>query len=136
MALSRVRKLEDLTLWDLCPSAVSLLSFYKKLLAWCDYVDSIRPTPPTEVVQFPERCDDTSNAPLPAVDKLVSKDPSTKWQNPQSMMEVICLQKDLPCTISCGETTFNILCCVFRNTQCFANSTDFVGWKDFQFVND
>ena len=54
VALSRVRKLEDLTLWDLCPSAISLLSFYKKLLAWCDYVDSIRPTPPPKVVEFPE----------------------------------------------------------------------------------
>ena len=43
-----------------------ILSFYKKLLAWCDYVDSIHPTPPTEVVEFPG---DTSNAPLPAVDK-------------------------------------------------------------------
>ena len=39
-------------------------------------VDSIRPTP-TEDVEFPERCDDTSNAPLPTVGKLVSKDPST-----------------------------------------------------------
>ena len=77
VALSRVRKLEDLTLWDLCPSAISLLGFYKKLLAWCDYVDSIRPTPPTEVVEFPERCDDTSNAPLPAVDKLMSNNAST-----------------------------------------------------------
>ena len=77
VALSRVRKLEDLTLWDLCPSAISLLGFYKKLLAWCDYVDSIRPTPPTEVVEFPEKCDDTSNAPLPAVDKLMSNNAST-----------------------------------------------------------
>ena len=76
VALSRVRKLEDLTLWDLCPSAISLLGFYKKLLAWCD--DSIRPTPPTEIVDFPQRCDDTSNAPLPAVDKLVSKNSSTE----------------------------------------------------------
>ena len=78
VALSRVRKLEDLTLWDLCPSAISLLSFYKKLLAWCDYVDSIRPTPPAEVVEISERRDDTSNAPLPAIDKLVSTDPSTE----------------------------------------------------------
>ena len=77
MALSRVCKLEDLILWDLCPSAISLLSFYNKPLAWCDYVDSIRPTPPTEVVEFPERCDDTSNAPLPAIDKLMSNNPLT-----------------------------------------------------------
>ena len=27
-------------------------------------------------MEFPERCDDTSNTPLPAVDKLVSKDSS------------------------------------------------------------
>jgi hypothetical protein len=78
VALSRVRKLEDLTLWDLCPSAISLLSFYKKLLAWCDYVDSIRPTSPTEVVEYPERCDDTSNAPLPVVDTNLSTDVATK----------------------------------------------------------
>ena len=54
---------------------------------------TVRPTPPTEVVEFaercndtsnsevvefPERCDDTSNAPLPAIDKLVSTDPSTE----------------------------------------------------------
>ena len=29
-------------------------------------------------MEFPERCDDTSNAPLPAIDKLVSTDPSTE----------------------------------------------------------
>ena len=76
VALSRVCTLEDLTLWDLCPSAIGLLSFYKKLLAWCDCVDSIRPTPPIEVVEFPERCDDTSNAPLPGLEQLVSNNPS------------------------------------------------------------
>ena len=41
-------------------------------LAWCDCVDSICLIPPTEVVEFPERCDDTSNAALPTVDKLTS----------------------------------------------------------------
>ena len=59
VALSRVCKLEDLTV-------SIILSFYKKLLAWCDYVESIRPTPPTEVVEFPG---DTSNAPLLAIHK-------------------------------------------------------------------
>ena len=67
-----------MTLWDLCPSAVSLLSFYKKLLVWCDYVDRICPTLPTEIVEFPDRCDDTSNALLATIDKLVSKDPSAE----------------------------------------------------------
>ena len=38
VTLSRVCKLEDLT--------PSLLSFYKKLLAWCDYVDSIHSIAP------------------------------------------------------------------------------------------
>ena len=42
VALRSVGKLEDLTLWDLRPSAVSL---YKKLLAWCEYLDRIHPTP-------------------------------------------------------------------------------------------
>ena len=75
--------MKDLTPWDLCPSAASLLSFYRKLLAWCDCVDCISLTPRIEVVEFPERCDDTSNAPLLAIDKLVSKDPSTdKIANP------------------------------------------------------
>ena len=41
-------------------------------------VDSIRPTPPVEVVEFPERCDDTSNAPLPATEKFVSNNLSTE----------------------------------------------------------
>ena len=74
VALSRVRNLTDLTLWDFCPSAISLLTFYKKLLAWCDSFDSIRPTPPTEVVDYPERCDDTSNAPLPSDQQCVSNE--------------------------------------------------------------
>ena len=77
---------------DLYPLAVSLLNFYKKLLACCDYTDSIHNTP-TMVVEFPERCDDTSNAPLPAVDKFVSSRGSGK-----NLMEVICvflMQKNL-----------------------------------------
>jgi len=38
--------------------------FYEELLAWCDYVDAIQPTPPTTIVPYPERADDVSNAPL------------------------------------------------------------------------
>ena len=41
VALSRVRKLEDLVLWDFCVTAINLLKFYKELLTWCDYVDEI-----------------------------------------------------------------------------------------------
>ena len=67
VALSQVRKLEDLVLWDFCVSAINLLKFYKELLAWCDYVDEINtnPDPNGEVVPYPERCDDVSNEPLP-----------------------------------------------------------------------
>ena len=64
VALSRVRKLADMILWDFCPSSINLLQFYKDLLKWCDYIDVIRPTPPTEMVPFPNRVDDISNAPL------------------------------------------------------------------------
>ena len=73
VALSRVRKLAHLTLWDFCPSAIGLLSFYKKLLAWCDSVDCICPTPSTEVVDYHERCDDSSNAPLHTVKQFLSE---------------------------------------------------------------
>ena len=64
MALSRVCKLDDMILWDFCASAIHLLHFYKNLLKWCDCVDAIRPTPSTDVVPFPNRSDDISNAPL------------------------------------------------------------------------
>ena len=64
MALSRVQKLEDMILWDFCPSAIHLLQFYKDLLKWCDYADAIRPTPSIDVIAFPNRCDDISNAPF------------------------------------------------------------------------
>ena len=50
MLLSRVRKLEDLVLWDFDPAAIKMLPYYKQLLEWCDYVDKIRPTPPDTVV--------------------------------------------------------------------------------------
>ena len=64
MALSRVRRLDDITLWEFCPTTIRLLQFYKDLLRWCDCVDAIRPTPSTEHVHFPHRLDDISNAPL------------------------------------------------------------------------
>ena len=55
VALSRIRKLEDLILWDFDPSAIYLAPFYKQLLEWCDYVDVIRPTKPEHVVDYPTR---------------------------------------------------------------------------------
>ena len=55
VALSRVRNLEDLILWDFDASAVYLSAFYKQLLHWCDYVDVIRPTKPQDVVEYPIR---------------------------------------------------------------------------------
>ena len=55
VALSRVRKLEDLVLWDFDPVAVQLDSFYKQLLEWLDCVDKIRTTPPSVVVEYPVR---------------------------------------------------------------------------------
>jgi len=39
VALSRVRKLEDLTLWDFSPNAIKIAPYYyKQLLEWCDYI--------------------------------------------------------------------------------------------------
>ena len=65
VALSRVKTLQDLTLWEFCPTAIALHSFYKQLLQWCDYVDVIRPTPATEIIDYPERLDNSSDLPLP-----------------------------------------------------------------------
>ena len=79
VALSRVRKLEDLVLWDFCTTAINLLQFYKQLLDWCDYVDEINPNPPKEVVAYPERSDDVSNEPLP------DSTTSTEENNTQSI---------------------------------------------------
>ena len=45
VALSRVRNLSDLVLWEFDPSAIHLEPFYQQLLQWCDNVDVIRPTP-------------------------------------------------------------------------------------------
>ena len=61
VALSRVRRLDDMIPWDFRPSAIRLFQFYKELLQWCDCVDIIRPTPSTDV-PFPNRSDDVSNA--------------------------------------------------------------------------
>ena len=58
VALSRVKKLEDMVLWDFAHSAIKLLPFYEQLLKWCDYVDKIRPTPPLEVVEYPVKITD------------------------------------------------------------------------------
>lgn len=58
VALSRVRKLENLILWDFDPSAIKMFPFYKQLLEWCDYVDKIRPTPPLTVVEYPIKVKD------------------------------------------------------------------------------
>ena len=39
-------------------------------MQWCDNVDTIRPIPPTDIVEHPERMHDIlSNAPLPAPSK-------------------------------------------------------------------
>ena len=66
VALSRVRSLQDLVLWQFHPSAIFLHPFYHQLLLWCDCVDVIRPTPPTEMVDHPERDDNVKcNAPIP-----------------------------------------------------------------------
>ena len=46
--------LSDLVLWGFDPSAIHLEPFYQQLLQWCDNVDVIRPTPPTDVVEHPE----------------------------------------------------------------------------------
>ena len=74
VALSRVRKLEDLVLWDFCTTAINLLQFYKQLLAWCEYMDQVNPIPPKEVVAYPERCDDISNQPLRIPDSTTCSD--------------------------------------------------------------
>jgi len=49
-ALSRVRHLEDLILWGYCQMDIHIDQFYEELLAWCDYVDAIHPTPLTTTV--------------------------------------------------------------------------------------
>ena len=74
VALSRVRTLQDLVLWQFHPSAIYLHPFYLQLLKWCDAVDAVRPTPPTDAVDYPERNDDVfSNDPIP--EPTVNDDP-------------------------------------------------------------
>ena len=71
VALSRVRTLQDLVLWQFHPSAIYLHPFYLQLL---NSVDAVRPTPPTDVVEHPERNDDVfSNDPIP--EPTVNDDP-------------------------------------------------------------
>ena len=60
VALSRVRRLEDLTLWDYDPNAIKLAPYYKQLLKWCDSVDVIRTQKYSgEVIKYPVRELDT-----------------------------------------------------------------------------
>ena len=60
VALSRVRKLEDLTLWDYSPNAIMLSPYYKQLLKWCDSVDVIRVPPyDGDSVRYPTRQHDS-----------------------------------------------------------------------------
>ena len=56
VALSRVRTLDDLILWDYTPTAIKVAPYYKQLLQWCDSVDVIR-EPPYDgpPVRYPDR---------------------------------------------------------------------------------
>ena len=58
VALSHVKKLEDLVLWSFDPVAIQLDPFYKQLLDWCDCVDKIRPTPSTINIEYPVKIKD------------------------------------------------------------------------------
>ena len=56
VALSRVRKLDDLVLWNFSRSAIMLSPYYKQLLKWCDSVDVIRVPPyDGDPVRYPNR---------------------------------------------------------------------------------
>ena len=56
VALSRVRNLQDLILWDYDPNAIKLAPYYSDLLKWCDSVDVIRVPPYSgEPVKYPTR---------------------------------------------------------------------------------
>ena len=62
VALSRVRRLEDLILWDYNPTAIKLAPYYQQLLIWCDSVDVIRvPTYIGKPVRYPSREHDAIN---------------------------------------------------------------------------
>lgn len=64
VSLSCVRTLQDLGLWDFCPTSIQILTFYKNLLKLSDSVDAIRPTTCIVPVPYPEHGDNSSNAPL------------------------------------------------------------------------
>ena len=110
VALSRLKHLKDPVLWDYCQSSIHILKFYKDLLEWCDCVDAIQPTPPTQMVPYPERADDIIDAPLHAdTDKATPPQTITpktskpkhqgaqKTQRPrQPKPKVKCTQADTP----------------------------------------
>ena len=73
VALSRVRSLEDLVLWDFEKSTIRLDPFYKQLLHWADSVDIITPTPCSVHAQYPQRDDNLSNDPLPDISPLTDE---------------------------------------------------------------
>ena len=56
VALSRVRTVDSLTLWDYTPFAIKVAPYYKQLLQWCDSVDVIRlPHYDGPPVRYPDR---------------------------------------------------------------------------------
>ena len=56
VALSRVRNLQDLMLWDYDPNAIKLAPYYNNLLKWCDSVDMIRVPPYNgDPVKYPNK---------------------------------------------------------------------------------
>ena len=60
IALSRVRRLEDLILWYYDSNPIKLAPYYQQLLKWCDSVDVMRSQPYSgEVIRYPVRELDT-----------------------------------------------------------------------------
>ena len=58
--MSRVRRLEDLILWDYDSNTIKLAPYYQQLLKWYDSVDVIRSQPYSgEVIRYPVRELDT-----------------------------------------------------------------------------
>ena len=86
---SRVRNIDDLTIWKYTPSAIHINEFYKLLLQWCDAQDEIRPSclPSLGNVTYPLRPDKISNAPLP-FDKM----------NEDLFPETVCVSHETPNT--------------------------------------
>ena len=63
IALSRVRTLADLVLWDFDPSVIQLDPFYQQLCQWMDCVDVINPNLPLYTGRTSLRiCNDDVNA--------------------------------------------------------------------------